>query len=166
MPKKLVLDTNLYVSYLASSNPESSVIRAVERAHRSHNLYQSPETFEELSEVLMRPKFAKYFSLNDVQALLDNIKRNATFVDHNFIAMISPDPKDNKFFALAEAVKADYILSGDKRDVLSIYDYKNARTISPAAFIDPKDCLLSFSHNASEISRHRGILLPEDMDLV
>lgn len=80
-------------------------------------------------------------------------------------AEISPDPKDNKFFALAEAVDADFILSGDEWDVLSILDYKNSQTISAADFTDPRNRSLHFSHQASHIRRDSGLFVPDTMDV-
>jgi len=160
MPKKVVIDTNVYVSYLMSSRDDTAVAQAVRYAHGRHHLYQSPETFAELSEVLMRPKFARYFTPQTAQDMLDRIKASATFLEPATIPDISPDPDDNKFFALAEAADADFLLSGDTRHVLTILDYKNAQTIAPADFIDPRNRTLYFSHVASPAKKGSGLFEP------
>lgn len=160
MPKKVVIDTNVYVSYLMSSRPDTAVMQAVNYAHGRHHLFQSAETFEELAEVLARPKFARYFSPDAAQNLLDKIRASATFLEPNSSPLISPDPDDNKFFALAEAAEADFLLSGDTKHVLTILDYRNAQTIAPADFIDPRNRTLYFSHIASPARKDSGLFEP------
>lgn len=160
MPKKVVIDTNVYVSYLLASRNDTAVAQAVRYAHGRHHLYQSTETFAELSEVLARPKFARYFSTETAQNLVDEIKASATFLEPNTSPLISPDPDDNKFFALAEAADADFLLSGDTRHVLTILDYRNAQTIAPIDFIDPRNRTLYFSHMASPARKGSGLFEP------
>lgn len=157
MPKKVVIDTNVYVSYLMASRSDTAVAQAVRYAHGRHHLYQSPETFAELEEVLARPKFARYFSPDAAQGLLDKIKASATFLEPTTKPQISPDPDDNKFFALAEAADADFLLSGDTKHVLTILDYRNAQTIAPVDFIDPRNRTLYFSHMASPARKDSGL---------
>ena len=47
MPRRLVIDTNVHVSFIFSS-PDSPIKQALAFAHERHNIFQSPETFEEL----------------------------------------------------------------------------------------------------------------------
>lgn len=160
MPKRVVIDTNAYVSYLLSKNPDSAVVRAVEMAHDRHVLLQSPDTLAELEEVLGRPKFQKAFSPDDVRALLDDIKNNSKLVVPRETMDVSPDPKDNKFFELARAAQADVIISGDKKHVVAI-QIEGTRSMQPYTFIDPAEVALIFSHEASHIRRTKRLEEPK-----
>ena len=46
----------------------------------------------------------------------------------------SPDPNDDFLLAMAEAGKADYLVTGDKRGLLSLHRHKATRIISAVDF--------------------------------
>ncbi len=72
MPRKnkirVVLDTNLWISHLISER-----LGKVDKLFARENLVIlfSTELHDEFIEVAQRPKFQKYFSNNDLVALLD-----------------------------------------------------------------------------------------------
>lgn len=133
---RLIIDTNLHLSYLISSDENSTVRHALKNVYRFHEPFQSHETFAEMEKTLFHQKFARYFSKPRAKELIEEVRNISSIIQHSLSADISDDPKDNKFFALAEAVQADYILSGDKKHVLSIPAYKGIRTVSAAAFLE------------------------------
>ena len=47
----------------------------------------------------------------------------------------SPDPGDNYLLALAEAGRADYLVTGDKSGLLVLTRHKSARIITARAFV-------------------------------
>ncbi len=49
---------------------------------------------------------------------------------------LAPDPKDNFLLALAQAGGADYLVTGDQRDLLSIRRYQNTRIVTARQFLD------------------------------
>lgn len=159
MTKRLVLDTNLHVSLLIS-RPGSMVRDTLDHAYRKHLLYQSPETLAEVEDVFARPKFDRYMSPEDRRDIMRAIRENSELVDHNITVdpALSPDPKDLKFFALAEAVNAHYIVSGDKKDVLSKTRHGNTQTIGARDFISRLS--LGFDHMASPTIRQNGLIVP------
>jgi putative PIN family toxin of toxin-antitoxin system len=97
-------------------------------------LYRSLELTEELTDVLQRPKFKKYFPLGIEQYILfyENLtvfyKIIVTFKDCS-------DPKDNYLFDLAYQTFSNYLVSGDRQvlltpvdlslKLLSLTDFKN-----------------------------------------
>ena len=49
--------------------------------------------------------------------------------------IVEEDPDDNKFFEVALAGKAQYIVSQDKKHILSIKEYRGIKTIHPEEFV-------------------------------
>lgn len=161
MTRKVIIDTNTHISSLFSRKGSTLWI-ALACAYGSHQIFQSPETLQEIEDVLSRPKFEAHLQGGRKERILDSIRASSVIVDPGFTVDVSPDPDDNKFFALAEAVRADLILSGDRNDVLSIPEYKGIKTISPKEFITQMP--LRFDHVASPVLRKSGYFIPEPTD--
>ncbi len=49
--------------------------------------------------------------------------------------IVKNDPKDNKFFEAAFSGKAEYLVSQDKKHVLSIPEFRGIKTIHPEDFV-------------------------------
>jgi len=145
---RIVIDTNIHVTHLVGGPKNNMMGKALSIAYGYHTPLQSEETYEELKEVLHRPKFDKYIDKTNRNWLLDSIKNRALFIDHNEVVDVSPDPKDNKFFALAKAGGADFILSGDKKDVLAIEDFPS-KQINARDFIDSDNEAMANIHKAA-----------------
>lgn len=123
-----VFDCMLYFQAAVSeSGPASELLRCAER--RDISLFVSREIFQELREVLSRPKTgAKYPFLTPkfVGAFISRVSEFAQFVKA-FPPHFSylRDPKDEKYINLAVEIKADFIVSRD-RDLLDLMtDYTN-----------------------------------------
>ena len=99
MKKTIVLDTNVIVSVALLSR--STVRFIFDKARLSYQLCTSDACFQELSEVIMRPKFRKYLSVDNAQAFLDELKQKVSFVPITHTVNDCRDPKDNKFLELA-----------------------------------------------------------------
>ncbi len=52
--------------------------------------------------------------------MLDGLYRRAAIVADLPIVVLSPDPDDNKIIAIAVGGHANYLVSGDKADLLSL----------------------------------------------
>ena len=108
-----VIDTNVIVSALLSSNPESNplkIVRAIVQ-ERIVPLYND-EILEEYRCVLSRPKFHLDISL--IGTVI-----NAIIVDGLSMSRISaadidfPDPKDIVFYEVALSVEDSYLVTGN-----------------------------------------------------
>ena len=51
------------------------------------------------------------------------------------LEIVKNNPKDNKFFEAAITGNVEYIISQDKKHILSIKEYKGIKTISPEEFL-------------------------------
>ncbi|MGJ8678511.1 MAG: putative toxin-antitoxin system toxin component, PIN family [Akkermansiaceae bacterium] len=130
----LVFDTNIWVSYALS--PKGIARQCVDNAIDHHDYAFSEETFRELGNVLMRPKFDPYFSQKARQETLRMIATNARW-ETNIIPQATEcrDPKDNMFLDLLRACSADYFITGDE-DLLVLNLYHGTQIVTPRWFVD------------------------------
>jgi putative PIN family toxin of toxin-antitoxin system len=83
-------------------------------ADNAIKLLFSQELIDEFVEVAQRPKFRKYFSLDDIEDLLTKVRAKAEFISVTSIVELCRDPKDNFLLALAQDGNATHLLTGDK----------------------------------------------------
>lgn len=132
---RLLLDTNLWISFLISSKYE----RLDELLYSQKcRLLFSQELLEEFVAVVKRPKLRKYISQDELEDLLETIDEVADFV--NVTSKISEcrDPKDNFLLSLAVDGKADYLLTGDK-DLLVLKKIGDTEIRTISEFFDIVD---------------------------
>ena len=130
--ERLVTDTNALISrlLLPSSIPGQAVRKAVDNGL----LLVSEATMEELADVLARPKFDRYISLEDRQQFLRLLGRLAEFVPIVYPVRACRDPKEDKFLEVALNGKAAVILSGDS-DLLALHPWQGIPILSPAEYL-------------------------------
>ncbi len=114
--KKVILDTNLWISFLISGN-FSFLDNYIEKGRVK--LIFSEELFGEFILVSSRPKFKKYFSENDIKDLIRIIEKYGVLVKVTTDINECRDYKDNFLLNLAIDANADYIVTGDN-DLLEI----------------------------------------------
>ncbi len=130
--ERIVVDTNCFISRLLL--PASVPGRAVRRAVDAGVLLVSEATMNELADVLARPKFDRYVSLEDRQQFLRLIGRMAQFVTSGYTVQECRDPKDDKFLDVALNGRADLILSGNA-DLLRLNPWRGIGILSPAEYL-------------------------------
>lgn len=130
----VVLDSNVIVS--ANLKPRSISADALEIAAAHFDIVASRETLAELLDVLKRPKFDRYLSLdNRMEDLRDYINITKK-IPVTLIVADCTDPKDNKFLALARQANAVLIVTGDAQDLLSMSPYCGIDIIGVRAFTE------------------------------
>jgi len=137
MPGKIraVLDTNIFVSGVIYSQGTPGQILRSWRAGR-FELITSAEINEEILEVLNRPRIREKYHIGDRIFDIGAVLYTQTIlVEPKERVNISRDPDDNKFIEAAIQGKADYIVTGDKRDLLLLKEHKGIRIVPPVHFI-------------------------------
>lgn len=128
MTIRAVYDTNVIVSgtLRVGSIPASLVAWAMAKHVQ---LFISPPTFAEYAEVLKRPKFG--FKTEDVDRFLRDLRRAAVMVyPTQRVAKTLHEP-DNRFLECAQAARADYLVTGDKRH-FPFLEFGGTKIVSPA----------------------------------
>lgn len=133
--RKVVLDTNTLVS--GAIIPGSTPAKAINKAFAECAIYISTETLDEIASVIQRKKFDRYFANTGVsrEQFLDNYLGNAIRVEPTVHVTDCSDPKDNKFLSLALAANADFLVSGDKKHLLSMSPYRGIRIVTATQFL-------------------------------
>ena len=124
--KKLILDTNIWISFLISKN-----LTAIDDliSNGKIKLIFSTELIEEFLTVAKRPKFKKYFSESNLKDLLELFDNYGKLIKVKIRITECRDPKDNFLLSLAVESKADYLVTGDS-DLLILKKIKKTRIIS------------------------------------
>jgi putative PIN family toxin of toxin-antitoxin system len=134
-PVRIVADTNLLVSRLLL--PQSLPAMAVRKAVEEAQLLVSDATLEELAEVLSRPKFDPYVTLEERQQFIRVLNRIAERVIVTSPVQACRDPRDDKFLEVALNGDADLIVTGD-RDLLALHPYRGVDILAPREYIGMK----------------------------
>ncbi|MCL2831501.1 MAG: putative toxin-antitoxin system toxin component, PIN family [Betaproteobacteria bacterium] len=135
---RVVIDTNVLIS--AALVPASAPARCVDWVLANATVLFSPSTFKELQTRLWRPKFDRYLSLEQRQAILHDMGAVALWVTPKLSATaitgsISRDPDDDKFIHLALAGKAAWLITGDQ-DLLALTRVENLEIMTPAQVLE------------------------------
>ncbi len=75
-------------------------------------------------EVACRPKFKRFFSPDNIEAIIETISEYAQFIEVQTVTTICLDFKDNFLLSLAKDGEADFLLTGD-RDLLELKQFDN-----------------------------------------
>ena len=129
---RIVVDTNALVSRLLL--PASVPAQAVRKAVDTSILLVAEATMNELADVLARPKFDRYISLEDRQQFLRLLGRLAELVPIVYPVHACRDPRDDKFLEVALNGKAELILTGDA-DLLALNPRQGIAIVSPADYL-------------------------------
>ena len=129
--EKIILDTNLWISFLISNN-FSQLDQLIEK--KEIILIFSNELLEEFIEVIHRPKFKKYVSEEDIANLLNYFDQYARIIEVKSNVQICRDQKDNFLLNLSIDSKAHFLITGDK-DLLVLKRVQKTKIISFRDFL-------------------------------
>lgn len=130
---RVALDTNLLLSALISPAGPPAQVLGLWRSGR-YELLTSMDQLLELGEVARRPQVRARIVPANVGRLINDLRRLAWVVTDLPQVERSPDPADNFLLAIAEGGKADYLVSGDRRGVLSLPQHGATRIIDARSF--------------------------------
>ncbi len=129
---KVIVDNNLWISFLIGKK-----LALLSRlfANTEIDVYVCDELLDEFRDVSHRDKIQKYISETDIVQTYEMMESMCTFVTIECTAS-SPirDAKDLYLLSLAEQVKADYIVTGDK-DLLELKSHGNTKIVTFAIFM-------------------------------
>ena len=124
---KIVVDTNLWVSFLMSL-PTEQRLRCLLLSDKIDILF-SRELFNELETTAKRRKFRRYFDTVQVEALLQMLVEIVEIIAVRSVVEICRDSEDNFLLALAQDGGADYLITGD-RDLLTLKKFGTTKIVT------------------------------------
>ncbi|MFN8475046.1 MAG: putative toxin-antitoxin system toxin component, PIN family [Anaerolineae bacterium] len=135
---RILLDTNIFISYLLTRNKHSPVHAVVAAALSPQATLLIPEAL--IEEILVtastKPHLAAILSVESLQTLIETLKAVAEVIPAiaDPIPRVTRDPKDDYLLAYAVVGQADYLVTGD-RDLLVLGQVEGVRVVSPAQFV-------------------------------
>jgi uncharacterized protein len=130
LPVRLVMDTNVLVSAALKSEglQRTTFLLAITKPGR---LYVSTPILEEYAEVLSRPELSIRKGLR--LKLLQLIKNHSHLVTPSRRIEAASDPDDNIFIECADAARADFLITGNRKHFPAYW--KNTKIITPREFV-------------------------------
>jgi putative PIN family toxin of toxin-antitoxin system len=135
--RRVVLDTSTLVS--AALRVGSIPHQALRQAISQGEVFVSADTFSELEQVLLRPKFDRYSPRDGRRAFVDWVRTFAvqvhvTAAHRANVVPACRDSKDDPFLALVLASEADVLVSSDT-DLLVLHPWHGVPVLTPAAYL-------------------------------
>jgi putative PIN family toxin of toxin-antitoxin system len=131
---RVVLDTNVLVSALLLESSMPAQLIAHWRRGRFFLLTAEPQ-LEEFMRVTRYPKIRPHIKPVVAGRLVNDLREVAIFVEALPPVDASPDPHDNYLLAIASVGEADYLVTGDKPDLLALGHHDGTKIVSVRDFI-------------------------------
>jgi putative PIN family toxin of toxin-antitoxin system len=125
----LVVDTNILISALFSTQSLPAHLIVLWREGR-FDLLTSADQIDELMRVTRYPRIRERLSPALAGRLINELRDVAIVVNGLSTVTASPDPYDNYLLATALAGEADFIVTGDKRDLLVLRVFQGIKIVS------------------------------------
>lgn len=130
-----VIDTNLLLSALMNPNGLPQRVLLAWADHRRFTLASCAFQLAELRDVTRRPSVARYFRPSQAGRMINQLQALAVMAPEPLPRVdVSADPFDNFLLGCAETTGAQYIVSGDKSDVLALRRRGATRIIDMRTF--------------------------------
>jgi len=132
---RLVLDTNVLVSGLfGTGSPPAQLLALWPRGR--FQLLTADLQIEELRRVTRYPQIRKRLRPAHAGELVNALYELAERIEPLPAVTISPDPADNVLLAISQAGNADYLVSGDKRHLLTLKRHGKARIVTVRTMLE------------------------------
>lgn len=128
---RIVIDTNLWISYLISKDFKKLDDQIKKGKVR---LVFSVELIDEFLTVAERPKFRKFFDKRDIEELIELFDVYGEIIQVHSQVKICRDYKDNFILSLSKDPQADYLLTGDS-DLLELQEFEGTRIFRMTEFL-------------------------------
>ena len=131
---RLVIDTNVLISALLAGKSLPAHLIVLWREGR-FDLLTSANQLDELVRVTRYPKIRERLAPALAGRLINELRGIAVEVKSLPIVTVSIDPYDNYLLAMAAAGSADFLVTGDKRDLLALKLYEGTKIITVRDFL-------------------------------
>ncbi|MGH7102013.1 MAG: putative toxin-antitoxin system toxin component, PIN family [Acetobacteraceae bacterium] len=132
---RLVIDTNVLISALLASSSLPAHLITMWREGR-FGLLTSAAQLDELVRVTRYPKLREHLTPALAGRLINELREIAIVLENLPQVTVCADPFDNYLLAMAAAGAADFLVTGDKRDLLGLRLYEGVRIMTPRDFLE------------------------------
>ncbi len=132
---RIVLDTNVIISALIAprSLPGAVLWHWVDGRY---DLVTCEQHIEELKRVSRYPKLKSLVQSHVVGSVVKDLRKAAEWLEKLPPVDLCRDPMDNYLLAMAQASSADYVVTGDKADLLVMGKHGATRIVSVREFAE------------------------------
>ena len=128
---KVVIDTNVFVSGLTFKGNPREVLDLIWRG--DIEVCISSFILKELEETLKKD-FS--WDRDQIKHTLEKIKAKTLLVQPaNKVSIIKENDDDNRILECATEGKVQYLISGDRKHLLPLKEYRGIKILSPAEFL-------------------------------
>ena len=130
---RVIFDTNILVAALISpSGPPATILQAF--LDERFTLVTCEPQLDELKRVTRDPKIRKRLKPGEAGTLVNELRALALIPEWLPKTERSSDPHDEFLLALAEAGRADYLVTGDKSGLLDLRKHGRSRIVTARRF--------------------------------
>jgi uncharacterized protein len=126
---RVILDTNILISALIVPGGAPSYLYQCWRRGR-FTLISSEEQLEEFRRVTRYPRLERFLDPATAGTMVNAVRALAALTGPLPRVDASPDPADNFLLAMAVAGKADFLVTGDGKHLLSLERHGNTRIVT------------------------------------
>ena len=128
---KVVIDTNVFVSGLNFAGRPSEVLELLMKGKM--DIFISPFILAELERIL-RERFE--WSEEQIHRVLSRIKAKTILVHPKVkVSAVKQKDDDNRILECAVEAKVDCVISGDRKHLLPLKEYRGIKILSPSEFL-------------------------------
>ncbi|MGZ8160459.1 MAG: putative toxin-antitoxin system toxin component, PIN family [Methylobacter sp.] len=131
---RVVLDTGILIAALITvDTPPDKIYQAWKK--KRFELFTSEWQLEEFRRVSRYPKLRRFINPVEAGQMVNGLKLNAFVYASLPTVDLCKDPDDNPVLAMALESKADFLVTGDKCDLLSMDRVGMTPIVSAAGFL-------------------------------
>ena len=131
---RLVVDTNILISALLVEASLSAHLIVLWRQGR-FDLLTSAEQLDELMRVTRYPRIRERLAPALAGRLINELRDIAVVLRDLPTVSVGQDPYDDYLLAMAVAGAADFLVTGDKRDLLSLKLHEGTKIVTVRDFL-------------------------------
>ena len=132
---RVVLDTGILIAALITTDTPPALIYQAWRKKR-FELVTSEWQLDEFRRVSRYPKLRRFLKPAEAGNLVSGLRHQATILETWPPMDLSTDPDDNPVLAMAEASQAQYLVTGDKKDLLALGTIGATHIVSARQFVE------------------------------
>lgn len=130
---RVVLDTGILIAALITTNTPPALIYQAWRKKR-FELITSEWQLDEFRRVTRYSKLRRFLKPAEAGRLVNSLRHQAVILEVLPTVELSPDPDDNPVLAMAEVSQAQYLITGDKKDLLALDTIDGTRIVTARQF--------------------------------